>query len=299
MRTRIALILPTRLSPALLCPMMLVLGATLFLGGVAYAWWAEGHGAVAEAATTALPEEMPRFFRASGKALYHMSGDPDRWKNPQAKHLRAAEAPDHFIDLEDFQGRELPADRWKAIALLQELKVKPDIVGFLPYAIMENYDRLTVAFSDYRKDKDNSIIQHKCIVYAGVLAHLTGDCVMPLHTTRDYDGRLDAKTGKKLQKGIHAKIDAFPERHGITAEEMNRGIKASKIDDVWKHVLERIQESHALVGKCYEIDREGGFDKPTKESRAFILARCRAGAQFTADLWYSAWLRSEKLPPHW
>jgi hypothetical protein len=277
----------------------LLSACALLLGHVAYAWWSEGHGAVAEAATSSLPDDMPRFFRAAAKALYHLSAEPDRWKNPQAKHLRAAEAPDHFIDLEDYQGRELPADRYKAIALLQELKVKPEVVGFLPYALMENYDRLTVAFSDYRKDKDNPIIQHKCIVYAGILAHYTGDCVMPLHTTRDFDGRLDPESGKKLQKGIHAKIDAFPERHGLTVEEISRGIKARPIEDVWKHVLERINESHALVGKCYEIDREGGFDKPTKESRAFILERCRAGAQFTADLWYSAWLRSEKLPPHW
>jgi hypothetical protein len=32
--------------------------------------------------------------------------------------------------------------------------------------------------------------------------------------------------------------------------------------------------------------------------RAF-LARCKAGAQLTLDLWYTAWLRSEKLPGHW
>jgi hypothetical protein len=273
--------------------------ALLLLAHAGYAWWVEGHGSVAEAAATALPEDMPRFFRASGKALYHLAGEPDRWKNPQAKYLRSTEAPDHFIDLEDYQGRELPETRWKAIALLQELKANPEFVGFLPYAIMENYERLAVAFYDYRKDKDNPIIQHKCVVYAGILSHYTGDCMMPLHTTRDYDGILDKKTGKKLQKGIHAKIDGFPEKFGLTAEEITRGVRGKKIDDVWKHVLQRIQESHALVGKCYEMDREGAFDKPTKQSRAFILERCRAGAQFTADLWYTAWLRSEKLPPHW
>jgi hypothetical protein len=68
---------------------------------------------------------------------------------------------------------------------------------------------------------------------------------------------------------------------------------------VWKHVLERIDESHKEIGKCYELDKKGAFAKPTKESRAFILARCRAGAQFTMDLWYTAWLRSAKMKPHW
>ncbi|MGL4553031.1 MAG: hypothetical protein ACRC33_17825 [Gemmataceae bacterium] len=272
--------------------------AALLAGGLARAWWVEGHGSVAEAAVAGLPDDVPRFFRASAKALYHLAGEPDRWKNREAKHLRAAEAPDHFIDLEDFQGRPLPADRWKAIKLLQELKANPEFVGFLPYAIMENYDRLTVAFSDHRKDPENATVQHKCVIYAGILSHLTGDCVMPLHTTRDYDGR-KAADGKVTQKGIHAKLDAFPEKHGLKAEEMARGLKARKLDDVWKHVLERIDESHKLIGRCYELDAEGAFEKPTKESRAFVLERCQAGAQFTTDLWYAAWLRSEKLPPHW
>ena len=40
----------------------------------------------------------------------------------------------------------------------------------------------------------------------------------------------------------------------------------------------------------------GAFDKPTEESRKFILGRCRVGTQLTMDLWYSAWLRSEKMP---
>ncbi|MGV2432750.1 MAG UNVERIFIED_CONTAM: hypothetical protein LVQ98_05455 [Rickettsiaceae bacterium] len=81
---------------------------------------------------------MPRFFRASAEALYHLAGEPDRWKNREARYLRAAEAPDHFIDLEDFQGKALPDNRWKAIKLLQDLKANPQLVGFLPYAIMEN-----------------------------------------------------------------------------------------------------------------------------------------------------------------
>jgi hypothetical protein len=53
------------------------------------------------------------------------------------------------------------------------------------------------------------------------------------------------------------------------------------------------------VDRCYELDRAGAFDRPTAESRRFILERCRAGAQFTTDLWYSAWLRSATMPKHY
>ncbi len=264
------------------------------LVGVAQAWWVKGHETIAEAGAAGLPDDVPAFFRAGGKALAHSSGDPDRWKNSAAKHLRAAEAPDHFLDLEDYEGKDLPADRYKAIALLIQLKKEPERVGMLPYAIMENFDRLCCAFYDYRAEPDNKAAQAKCLVYAGNLAHFTGDCVMPLHTTRDYDGR--TVDGKVKQKGIHARIDSFPEKNGFTAEEIARDLKAKQIDDVWAHTLKQVKESHEQIDKCYDLDAAGAFEKPTDESRKFIFDRCRAGAQFTMDLWYSAWLRSEKMP---
>jgi hypothetical protein len=267
----------------------------LWAASAAPAWWVKGHEAVAEAAASRLPEAMPRFFRAGGKALAHSSGDPDRWKNPEAKFLRAAEAPDHFLDLEDLQGKELPEDRYKAISLLISLKQKPDRTGMLPYALMENYERLCCAFYDLRNDPENPAIQAKCLTYAGNLAHFTGDASMPLHTTRNYDGKRQPD-GTTLQKGIHAKIDGFPEKNGLSAEEMARGLEAKEIADVWDYVKKTLLESHTHIERCYELDAAGEFDKPTPRSREFILARCRIGAQFTMDLWYTAWLRSAKYP---
>src|SRR4029077_18853383 len=108
------------------------------------------------------------------------------------------------------------------------------------------------------------------------------------------DGR-NMPDGTVKQKGIHAKLDGFPEKFGITAEEMCRGLEAKKIDNVWEHVLKFIDESHTHIPKSYELDLAGAFEKPTDESRVFVLKRCRAGAQLTLDLWYTAWLRSETL----
>jgi hypothetical protein len=274
-------------------------GLTVLLAtGLTHGWWVQGHATIAEAAAAGLPDEVPAFFRAGARALGHYAGDPDRWKNRAATFLRAAESPDHYLDLEDYEGHALPADRYQAIALLVRLKRKPERAGLLPYAILENYDRLSCAFYDLRAEPDNPAVRAKCLVYAGALSHFTGDCVMPLHTTRNYDGR-PGPDGQLVQKGIHAKIDAFPERNGLTAEEMARGLKARKIDDVWGHVLKTLHDSHKLVDRCYELDRAGAFDRPTAESRRFILERCRAGAQFTMDLWYSAWLRSATMPKHY
>jgi hypothetical protein len=264
----------------------------------ARAWWVIGHGTITEAACTALPDDMPAFFRASAKSLAHLAGDPDRWKNRDAAFLRNSEAPHHFLDIEDLEGNDIPRDRFVALALMHKLNRPPDKTGLLPWAIMEGFDRLSLAFYDYRQEPSNPAVPMKCLVYAGNLAHYTTDASMPLHTTRNYDGK-PGPNGKMVQKGIHAKIDGFPEKNNFTYEEVSRGIQAKKVDDVWDYMAKFIQESHTHIDRCYELDAANAFDSPTDESRAFIMARCRAGAQFTMDIWYNAWLRSAKLPPHY
>jgi hypothetical protein len=274
--------------------------AGVLAAGLAPAWWVKGHESIAEAAASRLPDDVPAFFRGGGKHLAHFAGDPDRWKNREVLFLRRAEEGNHFLDLEDLDGKELPAThRFDALKLMYtELKKDPNKVGLLPYAIVEHYEKLAVGFYDHRKEPNNPAVPMKCLVHGGTLAHYTGDAAMPLHTTRDYDGR-NQPDGTVKQKGIHAKLDGFPEKFGLTPEEICRGLEARKIDDVWGHVQKFLAESHTHVPACYELDLAGAFDNPTDASRAFVLARCKAAAQLTLDLWYTAWLRSEKLPPHW
>jgi hypothetical protein len=273
-----------------------VVVAGALLGSFATGWWSGGHETIAEAAAARLPDDVPAFFRNGGKHLAHFSVDPDRWKNRDTNFLRRAEESNHYLDGEDLDGKTLPAtNRFDAMKMIYvDLKKEPNKVGMLPYAIMEYYEKLMVGFADYRKNPTNTSIPMKCLVHGGTLAHYTGDAAMPLHTTRDYDGR-NQPDGTVKQKGIHAKIDAFPEKNKITAEEVCRGLEAKKIDDVWAHVNKFIAESYTHIPKCYELDAAGAFEKPTEESRAFILSRVRAGTQLTLDLWYTAWVKSEKL----
>lgn len=289
-----------RWSPLSSTLCLLVLPLLLWIGlsssEPAYGWWIKGHGIITQAAVSALGEDVPMFFRAAAKELAHLAGDPDRWKNPETRALRTSESPEHYIDLEDYNNFPLPANRYEAIALLQRLKRRPERAGLLPWAIQEHHERLTCAFADWRRQPEEPGNRTKCIVYAAILAHYAQDAAMPLHTTRDYDGRR-SRDGKWLQKGIHAKIDGFPENHNLTAEEIARGLAPQVPADVWLYILQVIQDSYKQVDKCYELDATGAFDKPTEASRGFILARCRTAAKFTLDLWYSAWKRSEKLPP--
>ncbi len=282
---------------------LLIGGLVVLVGlvaGLAPAWWSGGHESIAAAAAARLPDDIPGFFRRGGKHLAHFSVDPDRWKNREALFLRRSEEGNHYLDMEDLDGKAYPAtNRFDAMKMAYtELKKDPNKIGLLPYAIMENYERLMVAFYDHRKAPADESVPMKCLVYGGTLAHYTGDAAMPLHTTTDYDGRRQPGGGV-MQKGIHSRIDGFPEKNGFTPEEICRGLQAKAIGNVWEHVNAFLIESHGQVGKCYDLDAKGAMTTPTDESRAFILARCRAGAQLTLDLWYTAWVRSEKLPGHW
>ena len=75
------------------------------------AWWVSGHRILAKAAALALPDESPAFLREGGKALAAYSGDPDAFKNRGTPHLSRTESPEHYIDLEFFEGIELPEGR--------------------------------------------------------------------------------------------------------------------------------------------------------------------------------------------
>jgi hypothetical protein len=268
--------------------------------GVAPAWWVKGHESITAAAASQLPDDVPNFFRSGGKHLAHFAGDPDRWKNRECKTLRASIEADHYLDLEDLDGKPLPLEsRFKGMDLMRELKKEPNKVGLLPYAIMEGYEKLACAFYDYRQEPDNESIRMKCLVYGGNLAHFTTDASMPLHTTIHFDGRVVLGEQAKKQRGIHAKIDAFPEKFGFQAEEIRRSLKANDVSDVWKHIMAFLAESYTHVDRCYELDLAKGFETPTDASRQFIMERCRAGAQFTLDIWLAAWKRSASLPAHY
>lgn len=275
----------------------LAIGFFWLLSGIGsvQAWWVNGHARITEAAVRLLPEEMPEFFRKAGPALGQMAGDPDRWKNPGTAHLRASEGPEHFLDLEDLGGNEIPGDRYKGIQLIMRLGKNPEKVGLLPYSLMDGYEKLACCFQDLRENPADPVRQWRCLVYAGSLAHYAGDCAMPLHTTRDFDGRL-RKGQPPLQKGIHARLDAYPEKHGITVEEIAKDLKMGSLENPWDRLLEEFRQSHRLVDDAYKIDAVGGFQEPSQESRAFVLSRCRAAARLTADLWMGAWQKSKALP---
>src|SRR3954465_13566202 len=137
---------------------------TLQLG----AWGNEGHTWINEVAAAKQPKDMPKFFTDAEKRLGWLGPEPDRWRNQNAEpELKWSQEPDHFIDIEalpaDFG--DLPSDRPRYIKKLYEARAAklaagasqkeadtllPERIGFQPYITMEVYERLRVAFREYR-----------------------------------------------------------------------------------------------------------------------------------------------------
>src|SRR5258706_9499876 len=82
---------------------------TVCMFGVAHAWWEKGHQMLTRAAASKLPDDVPEFFRKGVVELAEASAEPDNWKHITAPHLKASEAPEHYIDLEYLEGQPLPA----------------------------------------------------------------------------------------------------------------------------------------------------------------------------------------------
>src|SRR5580698_1993904 len=225
--------------------------AAIVLARLAGGWSSVSHETITEAAVARLPDDVPAFFRKGGKELAYFARDPDRWRHRELEFLRRSEEPNHYLDSEELNGKAFPAThRFDALKIIYaDLKKEPVKVGLLPYAIMEQYEKLVLGFADFRKEPNNPAIPMKCLVYGGTLAHYTGDSSMPLHTTRDYDG-INKADGTVKFKGIHAKIDSFPELNGFKPEVISRGLEPKKIDDVWKHVNKFIEESYTHIAKC-------------------------------------------------
>ena len=275
---------------------LLVVYVSLFVvGGTAWGWWSGGHGILTKAAVQALPDEVPAFFRDGERMIAHCAYDPDISKNRGAPHVNGAEHPEHYLDLELLEGKPLPKSRYEFTQLCTELRIKPDKVGFVPYALAEWTERLAVAFAEHRKWPNNSFIQSKCLVYAGFVAHYAQDMCQPLHLTIHFNG-WKQPDGSVLHKGIHEKVDALIENLELNPSDLAKDQMIQPLDDLMTGIVEEFHAGYSLLNRVYELG-----DKPPKDWERvpevvdFATERAREATRFTAALYLTAWELSDKI----
>lgn len=264
----------------------------------AWGWWAGGHALLTRAAVSALPEEVPAFFRQGGAAMARCALDPDAEKNRALPHLQNAGHPEHFLDLELLKGQPLPEKRYEFLQLCVANGLDPARVGAVPYAVAEWTERLALEFAEYRRWPDDPVIQHQCLISAGFLAHYAEDLCQPLHATIHFDGRA-SEGGISPRSGIHDKVDALLERLALDPEELARGQEVASTGELMPAIAAQLAQSNALVDSVYALEGELE-NRESPRLRAFALERGRAAARFTASLYLTAWERSAAIElPDW
>ncbi len=149
------------------------------------------------------------------------------------------------------------------------------------------------------------MIQTKCLVYAGHLAHYAQDLCQPLHTTIHYDGRAD-ENGNSPRSGIHSRVDALLGKLDPNHPPAIPLESIAAYDPLRSAILTEILVSHARVDWVYDLEQplQEHDDvtplDPNSEVGQFALACWAHSARVTACCFLSAWDQSESVTiPDW
>ena len=271
------------------------------------AWGDEGHRWINQVAAAHLPSDMPEFFRNAGPRLAFLGPEPDRWRDSKELYtaLRAVNAPDHFIDIDkpqDFEG--LPDDRYKYADWLRSTGKDAKEIGFLPYSILEGYEKVQVLFRlwrDPQRAAEREQIEQNIIYYAGVMGHYVADGSQPLHATIHFNGwTTSSNPDLNTREGLHGRFETEFVRAQIRPEDFDPMVSpASRLPDTFSDIMKYLFESNGQVAKLYQLEKVARWNEQNRnpDAKRFVATRLAAGSQMLANLWYTAWMNSASSPP--
>jgi hypothetical protein len=274
----------------------------------ARAWGNEGHRLINRLAASTLPPDVPAFLRseAAVNEIEYLGPEPDRWRSPTEPELNAAQAPEHFINLEmaDALG-PLPRRRLDFEAKVFAAGERPEKIGLQPWETTEVWERLKAALREYRNlvaaKRDSRAAEAAAIFYAGWLGHYVGDGSQPLHTSIQYNGWVGPNpNGYTTGHTIHWQFEGTFMGANVHEPEVRAKMTAPKaIDgDVFDSYVTYLRHSATYVEQVYRLEKVGGFvGAGSAESREFTAERLAAGASKLRDMIYAAWIQSADPVP--
>jgi hypothetical protein len=295
-----------RLSPSALA----LAGLICFLAQpqAARAWGNGGHRLVNKLGASTLPPSVPPFLRseAAVNEIEYLGPEPDRWRSPAEPELNAAQALEHFIDMESADALgPLPRRRIEFEAKVFAAGERPEKIGLQPWETTEVWQRLKAALREYRAleaaHKDTRGVEAAAIFYAGWLGHYVGDGAQPLHTTIQYNGWVGPNpNGYTTEHTIHWQFEGpFVDANLREPEVRAKMTEPKLIDgDMFDSYVAYLRQSKTHVEQVYQLEKAGGFvGAGTPESREFTAERLAAGASMLRDMIYTAWADSGNPVP--
>jgi hypothetical protein len=266
--------------------------------------------AINRVAAEKIPADMPQFLKAAAAHIAFDGPEPDRWRERSEPELKASQEPDHYLDMEYIEWLQpMPPDRYQYIRAIYERRAQqptlppPEKIGFQPYITMEIYGRLVVAFREYRKARKEkqptSDAEANAIFYAAWLGHYVADGSNPLHTTIHYNGWVGGNPkGYSTAHDLHSRMEtAFVQANLKKLQFADMVTAPRRLRNPFDDYLAYLHESHGKVETVYQLEKQHGFDGVgTADSRDFIRQQLARGSQMLLNLWYTAWIASEKEP---
>lgn len=257
----------------------------LLLGMPLAAWGPQGHGFVATASLQSLPPAVRAWFEAREPAYARAALEPDLWKAEDPE-----ETSRHRIFCETYGGPDtLPLQAAAARAQVGAWAFAAS--GQLPWVMADRTRSLVAAF----RARDRA----RVVAEAGWLCHYVADAHVPLHTTRNRNGKLTD------QKGVHRRWETDLVARGI--KEGPTVQPAGAVADVPRAIAAWIRDSHALVQPLLDADavaqRAAGDDpeahlaKFGARQQATVRGQLRRAAEQTGCLILTAWVEAGSPTP--
>jgi hypothetical protein len=294
--------------------------AACLLPASALAWGNTGHRMVGEVAIRALPKALPEFLRTPGAArdVGELSREPDRLKG-FGKTFDSDMSPAHFIDLGDDgkvlggPGLEaLPPTRAEYDAQLRAVGQDSWKAGYLPYAIVEAYERLSRDFAYWRVVKaaeanpkwkahrawftaDRRRRESLILQDAGVLSHFVADGSQPLHVTVHFNGWGDYPNPERYSGAkLHAPFESDLVQANVKQAEVAARLAPFRSCDC--AMAQRVEGYLARTGKLvipfYQLEKAGGLNPGDPRGPALATQQLAVGASELRDLIVEAWRAS-------
>jgi hypothetical protein len=269
----------------------------------AFAWGQKGHSIVNEVAIDLASSKLPPFMNADREHIIFNGYEPDRWRTEGRSPMNLAQELDHQMDLEHWGSfSTLPADRYSFLNQLMARRIDLRI-GYLPYAIIENYGRLVNAFRYLRNAKDTKeqqSLRANAVYIAGVLGHYVGDGSQPLHVTIHFNGWADGIPNPKnftTDRHFHTQYESLYVNAAVDVPRVRgKAHITERLPNVWDSIKQYLSQSFAEIEPVYGMEKSGEFnpEKPSTKGTDFIAAELARASTMLADLWYTAWLESSE-----
>ena len=293
----------------------LALVAVLLVGS----WGPRGHITANRAAVDGIPEDGPVFLRNYREWIGQTGPVPDSWRGVTEPYSKIFEDPNHGWFKEQFSFmKQIPRSRYEFVLALYDeyLRIRASDperakltnvrwTGTMPYAAMENYDRMKSAMRVYRQQvaakQDTKFIEQDIAFYMGWLGHYTADGAQPLHDTIHHDGWQGPNPKNyTTDPRIHGRFESqFVELIQLTEGDLTPLVtKARVLDDPFLAVLHHLDDASTHVEEIYVMDKAGALgDAKNAEAAALVKMQLAKAAALLRDLTYTAWIESGKPMP--